>query len=98
MYHRERDVAARTARRVSVCHEMPLCDPGVTNMKTCQDHLSVSVSGPLCGGTPSVDGGLAKTHGVFGRPKDRDLEEAGIRYQMVEKDWPIWSCNPPFHC
>ena len=34
-----------------MCHEMPVCELGVTNTKTSQDHLSVS--GPLCGGTPS---------------------------------------------
>ena len=37
-------------------HEMLMCEPGVTNTKTSQDY--VSVSGPLCEGTPSVDGGL----------------------------------------
>ena len=35
---------------------MPVCEPGVTNTKTSQDHLSVS--GPVGGGTPFVDGGL----------------------------------------
>ena len=30
----EKDVAARTARRVSTCHKMPVCEAGVTNTKT----------------------------------------------------------------
>ena len=51
-------MAARTAGRVGECIKMPMCKPGVnvTNTKTIQAHLSVL--GPLCGETPSVDGGL----------------------------------------
>ena len=60
----KRDVAARTGRVVRACHEMPMCEPGVT--KTSQDHLSVS--GPSCGGTPSVDGGLNKGQLIAGSP------------------------------
>ena len=37
--------------RVGVCHEMLMCEPGVTNTKVGQDHLSVL--GPLGGGTPA---------------------------------------------
>ena len=33
---------------------------------------------------------LAKTHGLLGQPKDRGLEEAGIRNLMAEEDWPVW--------
>ena len=49
-------MTARTAGRGEACHEMPMCEPGVTNTETSQDNLSVS--GPVDGGTPSVDGGL----------------------------------------
>ena len=45
---------------------MPVCDPGVTNAKTSQDHLSVS--GPVDGGTPSADGGLNQGKLITGRP------------------------------
>ena len=44
-------MAARTARRVRACHKMPMCH----QYEATQDHLSVS--GPLCGGTPSIDSG-----------------------------------------
>ena len=45
---------------------MPVCEPGVTNTKTSQDHLSVS--GPMGGGTPSVDGGLNQGQLISGSP------------------------------
>ena len=66
MPRKERDVAARTARRVGASHEMPMCEPGVTNTKMSQDHLSVT--GLLCGGTPSVDGGLNQGQLFSGSP------------------------------
>ena len=62
--HRERNVVARTARRVGACHDMPTCEPGVTNTKMGQDPLSVL--DPLGGGTPSVDGGLNQSQIVAG--------------------------------
>ena len=40
----------------TVDQEMYQCEPGVTNMKVGQDHLSVSVL--LGGGTPPFNGGL----------------------------------------
>ena len=49
-------MAVRTAGRVGVCYEMLMCEPGVTNTKTGQDHLSVS--GSLGGRTPPFDGGF----------------------------------------
>ena len=55
VHQREKDVAARTVRRVRAYHKMPVCEPGVSNTKTSQDYLSVSI--PLCGGTLSADGG-----------------------------------------
>ena len=58
-------MAARTAKRVRVCHEMPMCEPGVTNMMMSQDHLSVL--GPLCGEAPSIDGGLNQGQLISGR-------------------------------
>ena len=66
MHHRAENVAARTAGKVVACHEMPTCEPGVTNTKTGQDHLSVS--GPLGGGIPSYDGGLNQGQLIGGNP------------------------------
>ena len=40
--------------------------PCVTNTKTSQDYLSVS--SPVCGGTPSVDGGLNQDQVISGSP------------------------------
>ena len=42
---------------------MPMCEPGVTNAKT-----SLSVSGPMEGGTPSADGGLNHGQLISGSP------------------------------
>ena len=53
-------MAARTAGRVGAYHEMPMFEPGVTNTKTGQEHLSVS--GLMGGGTPSFDGGVNQGH------------------------------------
>ena len=74
---------------VRACHEMLMCELGVSNTKTSQDYLSVS--GPMCGGTPSIDGGLNQGQLTSGVPanipaKDRGLEEGGIRYLKKEKD------------
>ena len=60
------NVAARTTGRVGACQEMPMCESGVTNTKTGQDHLSMS--GPLDGGTPSFDGGLNQGQLIAGSP------------------------------
>ena len=43
-----------------------MCETGVINKKTSQDHLSVP--GPLCGGTPSADGGLNQRQLMSGSP------------------------------
>ena len=59
-------MAAWTAGRVGACHEMSMCEPGVTNTKMGQDHLLVS--GPLGGGTPSLDGGLSQGQVIAGSP------------------------------
>ena len=59
-------MAARTAGRVGVCHEMPMYEPGVTNAKAGQDHLSVW--GLLGGGTPFFDGGLDQGQFMVGTP------------------------------
>ena len=82
--------------------------PCVTNVETSQDHLSVS--GPLCGGAPSVHGGLNQGQLTVGSQasvpagcqdsriaRDRGLEEAGTMYRKGE-DWPVWPRGPPFHC
>ena len=61
---REGRGSSDSKRRVTVCHEMPIGEPGVTSTKTTQDHLSVS--GPLCEGTPSVDGGFNQGQLIFG--------------------------------
>ena len=66
MNHRERNVAARKGGRGGACHEMPMCELGVTITKTGQDHLSVS--GPLGGGIPSYDGGLNQGQLIGGNP------------------------------
>ena len=39
-------------------------EPGVSNTKTGQDHLSVA--GPLSGGTPSFDGGFNRGQFIAG--------------------------------
>ena len=59
-------MAVRTARRVGVCHKMPMCDSGVTNTKTSQDHLSLS--GRQCEGTLSFDDGLNQGQVIGGSP------------------------------
>ena len=90
------------------------CESGVTNTKACQDHLSVMGplcegtpsfdggvnQGQLIASSPvGVQPALAaKTHGLFGRSKDRGLDGAGIRYWRADEDWPIWERYPPFHC
>ena len=58
--------AVRTDETVGTCLEMSMCEPGVTNTKTSHDHLSVS--GPLCGGTPFVDGGINQGQLIVGSP------------------------------
>ena len=60
------DQALFSEALVRACHEMPMCEPGVTNTMTSQDHLSVSSSS--CGGTPSVDGGLNQGQLIVGSP------------------------------
>ena len=42
MHHRERDTAAWTAMMDRACHEMHMCELGVTITKTNKDHLAVS--------------------------------------------------------
>ena len=42
MHHKEENVAARKTGRVGACHEMPMCEPSVTNTKVEQHHFSVS--------------------------------------------------------
>ena len=54
------------AGRVGACHEMPMYEPGLTNTKTGQDHLSVL--DPLGGGTPSFDAGLNQGQFIAGSP------------------------------
>ena len=66
MYITKGNVAARTAGRVGACREMPMCEPGVANTKTGQDHLSVS--GPLGGRAPFFDGGLNQGQLIAGSP------------------------------
>ena len=73
-------MAARTAGRVGACHEIPMCEAGVTNTKTGQEHLSVS--DPLGGGIPSFDGGLNQGQagvpvglpGLADRSGDREIK------------------------
>ena len=61
-------MAARTARRVRACHEMPMCEQGVTNKKAVQDKFSVL--DPFCGGTISFDCGLNLGQLIAGSPVD----------------------------
>ena len=58
MQQRELNVAAQIAGRVGACHEMAVCEPGLTNMK----------SGPLGRGTQSFDGVLNQGQLIAGSP------------------------------
>ena len=51
-----------------MCHEMPMCEPGVANTKA--GHYHLSVSGPLGRGTPSFDGGLNQGQLIASSPTD----------------------------
>ena len=113
LHHSEGNVAARTAGRVRACHEMPMCELGVTNTKADQDHLSVS--GLLGGGTPSFDGGLNQGQLIAGSQagiptglprltdcsSDRKIEflkEQGKGIGGQIKTGPVWPRDPSFHC
>ena len=56
IHHKEGNVAVRKAGRVRACHQILMCEPGVTNTKVGQEHLSVS--DPLGGGALSFNRGL----------------------------------------
>ena len=49
-------MAAQKVGRVRACHQMLMCEPGMTNMKVGQDNLLLL--GLLGGGTQSFDDGL----------------------------------------